>query len=157
MGYKKLDEVMELLNDELDGFNKALEKLEKLTENVDNIKISPDTSKIEHMFKEHLNSERAKSERIQGPLQNLGQQISKARMVPKVLLWLQYAVWAISLVIIGYLSFQVSRIDQIQQGAFLDGKQAVIKDLKSYFDQYPEHYQTYKNWAKEKDSLPNHK
>ena len=51
MGYKKLDEVMELLNDELDGFNKALEKLEKLTENVDNIKISPDTSQIEHMLK----------------------------------------------------------------------------------------------------------
>ena len=157
MGYKKLDEVMELLNDELDGFNKALEKLEKLTENVDNIKISPDTSKIEHMFKEHLNSERAKSERIQGPLQNLGQQISKARMVPKVLLWLQYALWAISLVIIGYLSFQVARIDQIQQRAFLDGKQAAIKDLKSYFDQYPEYYKTYQNWIKEKDSVPDEK
>ena len=157
MGYKKLDEVMELLNDELDGFNKALEKLEKLTENVDNIKISPDTSQIEHMLKEHLNSERTKSERIQGSLQNFGQQISKARMVPKAQLWLQYAVWAISLVIIGYLSFQVSRIDQIQQGAFLDGKQAVIKDLKSYFDQYPEYYKTYQNWIKEKDSVPDEK
>ncbi len=37
MGYKKLDEVMELLNDELDGFNKSVDRLERLTQNVDNI------------------------------------------------------------------------------------------------------------------------
>ena len=157
MGYKKLDEVMELLNDELDGFNKALERLEKLTENVDNIKIKPDTSQIEHMLKEHLNSERTKSERIQGSLQNFGQQISKARMVSKAQLWLQYAIWAISLVIIGYLSFQVSQIDQIQQEAFLDGKQSEISNLKGYFDHYPEHYKTYQNWIKEMESVSDHK
>ncbi len=39
MGYKKLDEVMELLNDELDGFNMSLVKLERLTQNVDGFKI----------------------------------------------------------------------------------------------------------------------
>ncbi|MDL5512685.1 hypothetical protein QSE00_12720 [Arenibacter sp. M-2] len=148
---------MELLNDELDGFNKALEKLEKLTKNVDNIKISPDTSQIEHMLKEHLNSERTKSERIQGSLQNFGQQIYKARMVPKVQLWLQYAIWAISLVIIGYLSFQVSRIDRIRERAYSAGQQEVISNLKGYFEQYPMHYTTYQKWIKEKDSVPDEK
>ena len=157
MGYKKLDEVMELLNDELDGFNKALEKLEKLTENVDNIKISPDTSQIEHMLKEHLNSERAKSERIQRSLQNYGQQISKARMIPKVQLWLKYALWTLSLVIIGYLSFQVTRTDRIRERAFMEGEQSVISNLKGYFDQYPEHYKNYQNWIKKKDSVPDQK
>ena len=43
MGYKKLDEIMELLTEELDGFNRSLDKLEKLTKNVDGIKIRPDT------------------------------------------------------------------------------------------------------------------
>lgn len=157
MGYKKLDEVMELLNDEMDGFNKALEKLEKLTENVDNIKISPDTSQIEHMLKEHLNSERNKSERIQGSLQNFGQRISQARMVPKAQLWLQYAIWAISLVVIGYLSFKVARIDRIRERAFIEGEQSGISNLKGYFEQYPEHYKTYQKWIKEKDSVPDHK
>ncbi|WP_349352576.1 DUF6730 family protein [Flagellimonas sp. MMG031] len=37
MAYKKLDEVMELLADELDGFNKSIDRLKQLTENVDNI------------------------------------------------------------------------------------------------------------------------
>ena len=157
MGYKKLDEVMELLNDELDGFNKALEKLEKLTENVDNIKISPDTSQIEHMLKEHLNSERTKSERIQEAVQSIGQQISKARMVPKVQLWLQYTIWAISLVIIGYLSFQVARIDRIRERSFIEGAQSEISNLKGYFEKYPKHYGTYQEWLKEKNGIPDQK
>lgn len=54
MGYKKLDEVMELLSDELDGFNKSINRLEKLTQNVENIKIKPDTAEIERMLPEHL-------------------------------------------------------------------------------------------------------
>ena len=40
MGYKKLDEVMELLTDELDGFNKALNKLQRLTKNVKDIRFT---------------------------------------------------------------------------------------------------------------------
>ena len=47
MGYKKLDEVMELLTDELDGFNKSIGRLEKLTQNTENIKVIPDTTEME--------------------------------------------------------------------------------------------------------------
>ena len=157
MGYKKLDEVMELLNDELDGFNKALEKLQKLTENVDNIKVVPDTTKIEFLLKEHLKSEHANSTRIQEALKVMTKQLSKARLVPKLQLWFHYAIWFISLIIIGYLVFKVSRIGQLQERAFSEGEQRVISKLNGYFDQYPEHYNTYKNWIKEEESTPNHK
>ena len=54
MGYKKLDEVMELLSDELDGFDRSLDKLEKLTKNTEGIKIKPDISEIERLLKQHL-------------------------------------------------------------------------------------------------------
>ena len=156
MGYKKLDEVMELLTDELDGFNTSLDKLQKLTENVDNIKIVPDTTKIEFLLKEHLRDEQAKSSRIREALEEMNEQLSKARVIPKLQLWFHYAIWLISLIIIGYLVFQVSRIDQLQEKAFSEGKQAVISNLNDYFDQYPEHYKTYQNWIKE-ESIPNHK
>ncbi len=157
MGYKKLDEVMELLTDELDGFNKSLNKLQKLTENVDNIKIVPDTTKIEYLLKEHLSTAQAKSSRIKEALEEMNKQLSKARVIPKLQLWFHYFIWLISLIIIGYLVFQVSRIDQLQERAFSEGKQAAISELKSYFEQYPEHYKTYKSWIKEEKSIPNHK
>ncbi len=157
MGYKKLDEVMELLTDELDGFNTSLDKLQKLTENVDNIKIVPDTAPIEFLLKEHLRAEQAQSSRIKEALEEINKKLSNARVVPKLQLWFHYAIWFISLIIIGYLVFQVSRIDQLQEKAFSEGKQAVISELNSYFDKYPEHYKTYQNWIEEKKSIPNHK
>lgn len=154
MGYKKLDDVMELLNDELDGFNKSIVRLEHLTQNVGNIKIKPDTSEFERLLLEHLNSEKTNNLKLQESVHNIEVQISKARLVPKVQLWLRYSIWFISLVIIGYLAFKVSRIDDVQEKAFGKGEQEVISNLKGYFDQYPQHYESYRKWIQEKDSVP---
>ncbi len=157
MGYKKLDEVMELLTDELDGFNKSIVRLEQLTQNTDNIKVMPDTSEIERLLQEYLNSEKTKTERLQESVQDIRSQISKARLVPKVQLWIHYSIWFISLVIIGYLGLQVSRIGEVQEKAFTEGGQEVISNLRGFFDQNPRHYESYRKWLKEKDSVPNQK
>ena len=157
MGYKKLDEVMELLNDELDGFNKSVDRLERLTQNAEDIKIEPDTTEIERMLREHLDSEKEANKSMQESIRNVSKQNSTARLVPKVQQWLHYSIWFISLVIIGYLTFRVSRIEDIQERAFAKGEQRVISNLRRYFDQNPEHYQSYQKWIKEKDSVPNQK
>ena len=110
MGYKKLDEVMELLSDELDGFNKSINKLEKLTQNTENIKIIADTSGIEYLLKEHLRTEKEKSDRLQEAIQNMKKQLSKSRVIPKVQLYIHYMIYFISIVIIGYLIFNQSQL-----------------------------------------------
>jgi len=157
MGYKKLDEVMELLTDELDGFNTSIKRLESLTENVENIKIKPDTSEIEKMLIEHLELQKQNNLKLKESLQNIEQRIAKARLVPKVQLWLHYSIWFVTLVIIGYLSFKLSRTPDIQQREFAEGEQQVIWNLKGYFENNPEQYQAYQKLVKEKDSFPNQK
>jgi len=157
MGYKRLDEIMELLNDELDGFNKSLDKLELLTKNADNIKIKPDTSKIEQMLKEHLNSEKDKSTKVQEYVLGMKKQLLKARLIPKTQLWVHYSIWFLSLVIIGYLTFRTSQIAGLQEKAFAKGKQQVILNLKGYFEQNPDHYESYQLWLEHKDDVPNEK
>ncbi|SMC39868.1 DUF6730 family protein [Cellulophaga tyrosinoxydans] len=107
MGYKKLDEVMELLNDELDGFNKSITKLEKLTQNVDSVNIKADTSGIEQMLREHLIVEKEKSQKLHEAFQNLEKQLSRSSLIPKVQLWVHYGVYMISLIIISYLIFKL--------------------------------------------------
>ncbi|WP_437373647.1 DUF6730 family protein [Maribacter litoralis] len=157
MGYKKLDEVMELLSDELDGFNKSIVRLERLTDNVENIKIIPDASEIERLLREHVNSEKTKISKLHESVQDIRSQMLKAKLVPKIQLWLHYSIWFISLLIVGYLTVQVFRIGGIQEKAFAKGEQEVISNLKGYFDQYPEHYESYQKWIKKKDSVPNQK
>jgi uncharacterized protein (DUF342 family) len=105
MSYKKLDEVMELLSDELDGFNKSIDKLEKLTQNTKNIKIKADTSGIEYLLKEHLRTEKERSDRLQEAIQNMAKQLSKSRVIPKVQIYIHYSIYFIFIVIIGYLIF----------------------------------------------------
>lgn len=151
MGYKKLDEIMELLTDELDGFDKSLEKLDKLTKNVDGIKISPDTAPIERLLQEHLQLEKDKSTRILESLGNMAQQLSRAKLVPKLQLRLHYALWAFSLLLIGYLAVQVSRVENVRERAHEKGRQEVLSDLKGYFDEHPEHFKMYLEWTKERD------
>ncbi len=148
---------MELLTDELDGFNKSIVRLEKLTQHTDNIKVIPDTTEIERLLREHLNSEKANNSKLQESFQDIRYQISNARVVPKIQLWIHYTIWFISLVIIAYLALEVSAIGEIQEKAFAKGEQEVISNLKGYFDQNPKHYQYYKKWIKEKDSVPNQK
>ena len=108
MGYKKLDEVMELLNDELDGFNKSIIRLEKLTQNVDSINIKADTSTIEYYFKDHLRTEKEKSQKLHEAFQRMEKQLSKSQVIPKIQLWIHYGMYMISLIIIGYLIFKLA-------------------------------------------------
>ena len=157
MGYKKLDEVMELLTDELDGFNKSIIRLERLTQNPDSIKVIPDTSEIERLLQEHLNSEKVNTEMLKESVQDISSQISKARLVPKIQSWIHYSIWFISLVIIGYLALQVSRMGEVQERAFTEGGKEVISNLRGYFDQNPAHYESYRKWLQKKDSVPNQK
>lgn len=157
MGYKKLDEVMELLTDELDGFNRSIDRLERLAQNVDGIKIEPNTSEIENIIRKHLDSEKAKTSWFRESVQDIVVQLSSAQQVPKAQLWIQYLIWLISLAIIGYLTIKISRVDNLREQAFLEGEQSVISSLRGYFDQHPEQYVTYQKWVKQKDSIPDQK
>jgi hypothetical protein len=157
MGYKKLDEIMELLTDELDEFNKALAKLQRLTKNVEDIKIIPDTKKIEGMLKTHLNQEKEKTSRLRESVRSLEERLSRASVISKFQKWLQYSIWAVSLIVIGYLVLKVSSVQELQEEAFNKGRQEVITSLKGYFDEHPEHYKNYLQWDKENDSVPNQK
>ncbi len=157
MGYKKLDEVMELLTDELDGFNKALDKLQRLTKNVADIRILPDTSEIEKLLETHLKREKEKTSQIKESVQSLKEPLAKASLVTKLRLWLHYSIWAVSLVIIGYLSFKVSKIEELREESYSNGRQDINTSLRDYFDAYPESLKTYQDWAKEKKGVPNQK
>ena len=146
MGYKKLDEVMELLTDELDGFNRAIERLEQLTENVDNVKIEATTWEVQKIIREHWEKERWERESIRKNIGNINYAVTQAKIIPKTLLWPLIAVLGISLVTICYMGFKVSRLDTIRKESFEAGEQSVIINLRGYFDENPGLYESYEAW-----------
>jgi len=121
------------------------------------VSIKPDSTNIESMLREHHSLEKTKTSQLNESIQNIGQRVSRLSLVPKVKLWLHYPIWLVSLIIIGYLSFRISRIDDIREKAFAEGEQYTISSLRGYFDRNPEHYKSYRKWTEEKDSVPNQK
>ena len=139
---------MELLTDELDGFNKALAELQRLTKNVEDIKIIPDTLEIEGMLEKHLEHEKEKTKELRESVRSLEERLERASVISKFQKWVQYFIWAVSLIIIGYLAFKVSRIRELQEESFGLGQKEIIENLQGYFDEHPEHLETYLQWKK---------
>ena len=50
----KLDEIMEVLTQEISGFNNSIGKLEELSTKFDDLKITADTSHLEFQLKDFL-------------------------------------------------------------------------------------------------------
>lgn len=153
---KKLDEVMELLADELDGFNKSIERLKQLTENVDNIKVEASTDNIQKLLHRHLEKEKWNMESIEQNTNTIRKAVIKAKVIPRTLFWLTIAVWTISLVTICYLGIRVSRLYSIREKSFESGRQEVITTLRGFFDENPGLLESYETWrlkGKETDSI----
>ncbi|MEY8020442.1 DUF6730 family protein [Muriicola sp. SD30] len=160
MGYKKLDEVMELLTDELDGFKKSIDRLKKLTETVDNIKVEASTDDIQKLLHKHLEKEKWNMESIDQNTDTIRKAVINAKVIPRTLFWLTIAVWTISLVSICYLGVKVSRLDSIREKSFESGRQEVITTLRGFFDENPGLFESYESWrlnGKEVDSTKSKK
>ncbi len=145
---------MELLTDELEGFKTSIDRLEKLLGDTD-FKFKADTSQIEMLLRSHCESSRDKESRQEIEIKAMKNQISKARLISKVQLWLHYTLWAISMLIIGYLIFQVNRIDKIKENEFELGVEEAHSKFREVFERHPEYLEVYRLWLSEKDSTAN--
>ena len=79
---KKLDDIMELLTDEINGFQNSIKKLEGLSKGLNGVKV--DTSKLEYHLKEHLRQqERIRSQNMK-TLNDIDKKLKRARLIPKM-------------------------------------------------------------------------
>lgn len=109
---KKMDEIMELLTEEINGFHKSIKKLEGLSKNLNEVKVKADTSTMEYHLKEHLRTQERIRSQNQRTLKELNQKLKRAKLVPKWLLVLFLSVLMMLTIVIGYLSFQVVQLNK---------------------------------------------
>ncbi len=101
---------MELLTDEINGFQNSIKKLEGLSKGLNEVKA--DTSKLEYHLKEHLR----RQERIQSlnkvTYNDINKKLKRAKLIPKWLLVIFLSLLIILSMVIGYLSFQVVQLNK---------------------------------------------
>lgn len=109
---KKMDEIMELLTEEINGFQKSIEKLEDLSKNLNEVKVKADTSNMEYHLKEHLRNQERIQSRNQQRLTEINKKLKQAKLIPKWLLAFFLSVLMMLIIVIGYLSFQVVQLNK---------------------------------------------
>lgn len=107
-----MDEIMELLTEEVNGFQKSIEKLESLSKNLNEVKVKADTSNMEYYLKEHLRKQERIESQNKRTLKELNQKLKQVKLIPKWLLVLFLSVLIMLTIVIGYLSFQVVQLNK---------------------------------------------
>lgn len=104
---KKMDDIMELFMDEINGFQKSIEKLEVLSKSLNEIKVKADTSNMEWHLKENLKKQEIIHSESQLILREIDKKLKRAKLIPKWLLVFILSALILLSTTITYLSFQV--------------------------------------------------
>jgi len=79
----KMDEILEVLTQEIAGFNKSIGKLEELSEKFDNMKVQTDTSSLEFLLKDFLRTQKGSIGSYEKRIVEVLKKIEKSRWTPK--------------------------------------------------------------------------
>lgn len=144
---------MELFTEEIDGFNRSITKLEKLTSNLRNTKIQADSKIIESMLDNYMYREEFLLKFYKKQIE----EINKKLKWGKLLLILFCLASGVTVFTIGYFGYQVIQLENKKEEAFIKGKKEIISQLRGYFDDYPDMYKDFQKWSKAQDNIPGKK
>ena len=150
---KKIDEIMELLTEEIEGFNRSIGKLEELSKKWDSLKIKADSSIIDYYVKEFLRQQEKVLDNCKKSTLETNRIIKSATLVPRWLITLCCIVTCTFLLTLGYFGYHFVRFEENREEAFEKGREEAISELRGYFNDHPIIYKDFQKWAKKKDSV----
>lgn len=154
---KKIDEIMELFTEEISGFNASISKLEKLSKNLNDLKIQADASNIEFYINDFLKSQKRTLEFYSNQLDEMQKKIKKASVRPKWEVKVIYMLIGMITIAFTYLGYYFIQFENRNKAAFLNGKKEAVYEIRGYFNNHPVIYENFQEWAKKQDGIPNQK
>ena len=151
----KLDEIMEVLTQEISGFNNSIGKLEELSKKYDDTEIKMDTSHLEFQIKEFLRLQNRTKDSYQERMEEVLEKIEKSRWTPKWEVALFYIYLIINTSAFGYFGYYFINYDLKMKDTVSRAKQEGLGRARGYFEDHEIIYRDFERWSKKKDSVPN--
>jgi hypothetical protein len=98
-----LETISQLLVEELETFKEQIDRLEKVSDNLKDVRIKADSSAIEKLLSEHLKIVIERSNEQQTQLENMHKKLKSARLYPNWLIVLTLLLFLSMAFLIGYL------------------------------------------------------
>ena len=154
---KKMEAMMELLTEEIEGFNKSIRKLEGLSENFKDLKVKADTSSIEYYMKEFLREQKQAMITYKEKVTEINRGIKSARIIPNWLAVFFCIAVSIQILSLSYFAHHYIRFEDRNRTAFKAGQEESNNNQRGYFEDHPVIYEDFKKWNRKKDSISNQK
>lgn len=154
---KKMDEIMELLTEEIDGFNRSIDKLEELSKKIGDISVKVDSTNIEYHIKDFLRQQERAMATYKERTEETERVIKLATLTPKWIIAMYWVALSIITLTLGYFGYHFIEVEKNKKEAFMQGREEAISELRGYFDNHPIIYKDFKMWAKKKDSVADKK
>lgn len=154
---KKMEAMMELLTEEIEGFNKSISKLEGLSENFKDLKVKADSSSIEYYMKEFLREQKQAMITYKEKVTEINRGIKSARITPNWLAVFFCIAVSIQILSLSYFAHHYIRFEDRNITAFEAGKKESNINVRGYFKDHPVIYEDFKKWSSKKDSIANQK
>ena len=149
--------MMELLTEEIESFNKSINKLEILSEKFEDLKIKADTSSIEYHMKGFLREQKQAISIYKDRTTEIKKGIKSARITPNWLATFFCIAVSIQILSLSYFAYHYIRFEEKYIASFQKGRKEGSHSIRGYFEDHPVIYEDFKKWNSKKDSVPNQK
>jgi len=145
----KIDEITEILINEIEAFNKSVERLQKERVEFQSIEFVPDITPINKVFKTHLEEFSEYYQKQNQVLLGLKNDLKKTVIIPK---WMTVSFISFFIFIIlnlSYSFYQHQQIKEREQKAYEKGIEAMKSHIQQFFNENQNAKKNYDKWRKE--------
>ena len=135
---KKMDEIMELLTEEIDGFNTSIERLQELKDSLDNIRVVADSTFIEVYIQSFLKEQQKRQDAQERLIRELHKSLKSNYYLPKSFAIAFLVITYFALFGMGFIILEnYSHEREILAVRKMD-RQEVISEMEAYFRKHPD-------------------
>lgn len=142
----RIEEITALLTDEIEIFQKSVNKLAKESSNLKNLKLKVDTSNVNQTlqsFNEKLNRDYKLNQDLSSAIQS---RLTHRILIPKWIIISFFLILALLLMSVGYNIYQNKIMDSAKIQSFDQGAYEVKEHIIEFFKENPSSQKQYEKW-----------
>jgi len=144
----KIDEITEILINEIEAFNKSVEKLQKERIEFQNVQFVPDITPINDILQNHLKEFKEYYQKQNEVLFDLKNDLKKTVIIPKWMTVSFISFFFIIIINLTYIFYQHQQIKEQEQKAYNEGIDAMKSHIQQFFNENQNAKNNYDEWRK---------
>ena len=142
----KIDEIVSLMTEEIDNFEKSVIRLEALNKNLSEINLKPNLSEVQNVLNKNVEEQISRQESSLGDLRSLVTKTVESQKQPRWLIISKLSLVFLSLLFVFYSFYKIDSIQDLEKSAFDKGQEHVLNHVKKFLSENEEASELYDEW-----------